>query len=801
MLNLRQYKQRASQLSDHLPWAALVAPGIVLNKDGSLQRSLSYYGPDLESATDAELKSTAARANNILRRFGSGWALYFEAVRDEAQGYPKQGAEAGVSRLIDAERRAAFEGQGRPHFESHFYLTLVYLPGPDLVARAGDAFLDGRPDIKTERDWRREISAFVDRTDTVVALFSGFMPFISALNDEQTLTYLHGTVSSRKQRVSVPDTPVYLDVLLADTPLSGGLEPRLGSLHIRSLTLIGFPNHTWPGLLDALNHLDLGYRWVSRFIAVDKTEATQILTRIRRQWFNKRKSLNALLREVLTSQPSALTDSDADNKVADADQALQTLGGDHVNFGYLTTTLTVMDSDLGRVEEKLRRVEQVVTGLGFTVIRETLNAVEAWLGALPGHLYANIRQPLVHTLNLVHLMPLSAVWAGPEDDRHLGGPPLLYALSSGATPFRFCTHVGDVGHMLVLGPTGAGKSVLLSFLALQFQRYPRAQVFIFDKGGSARAATLSLGGRHHRLGRHADLSFQPLKDIHLSAERSWALEWLMTILEHEKVSVTPELKDALWAALNSLSSAPEAERTLTGLSMLLASNDLKAALRAFTLEGAFGNCLDADENGLDLGTVQCFETEDLMAEPSLCLPVLTYLFHRLEERFDGRPTLLILDEAWTFLDNPLFAARIREWLKVLRKVNVSVIFATQSISDIADSTIAPALLEACPQRLFLPNDRATELQSRQAYVRMGLNDRQIDLIGQAIPKRHYYLQSRRGNRLFELGLGPLAMAVCGASSPEDHVLIDSVLSSGHTYGFAAEFLRRKGLIWASDLLV
>ena len=108
--------------------------------------------------------------------------------------------------------------------------------------------------------------------------------------------------------------------------------------------------------------------------------------------------------------------------------------------------------------------------------------------------------------------------------------------------------------------------------------------------------------------------------------------------------------------------------------------------------------------------------------------MLTYLFHRLEARFDGRPTLLILDEAWTFLDDALFAARIREWLKTLRKKNVAVVFATQSLADIERSTIAPALIESCPTRIFLPNDRALEPQARSVYERFGLNARQVEIL-------------------------------------------------------------------------
>ena len=800
MLNLRQYKRDADRLADHLPWAALVGPGIVLNKDGSFQRTLRYQGPDLDSATPAELVSISARVNNVLRRFGSGWALFFEARRDEAQGYPPAGAETGVARLIEAERRAAFEGQSTRHFESRYYLTLLYMPAPDAVSKAGAALIEQETPKGEARDWRRELQTFRSRTDAAIDLLAGFMPFVASLDDGETLTYLHSTVSVKTHAVAVADTPVYLDGVLADTPLFGGMAPRLGNQHLRTITVLGFPNQTQPGLFDALNHLELGYRWVTRFVALDKETATKTLTKVRRQWFNKRKSVTAMLREVMYSQPTALTDTDADNKVADADDALQALGGDDVAFGYLTITLTLMAEDAYAADERIRAVEQVINGLGFTTVRETLNAVEAWMGSLPGQVYANVRQPLVHTLNLVHLMPLSAVWAGPERNTHLDGPPLLYAVSSGATPFRLSTHVGDVGHMLILGPTGSGKSVLLAFLALQFSRYPNAQVFIFDKGGSARATTLAMNGAHHTLGRAAALSFQPLREIDDPVALAWALDWCLLLLENEHVDPTPDIKAELWAALNSLATAPAAERTLTGLSVLLSSIALKSALQPFTLEGPFGHCLDADADGLDLADVHCFETEDLMGERSLIVPVLTYLFYRLEARFDGRPTLLILDEAWLFLDNPLFASRIREWLKVLRKKNVSVIFATQSLTDILDSPIAPAIIESCPQRLFLPNERAQEPQSRAAYDRIGLNDRQIELIAEAIPKRHYYLQSRKGNRLFDLDLGVIALSICAAASPDDQRLIDRVLDAAGPDAFAAEFLKARGLAWAGALL-
>lgn len=802
MLNLAEYRSRADRLADHLPWAALIDEGVVLNKDGNFQRTLAFRGPDLESATEAELVSACARANNVLKRFGTGWALFFEAERREALGYPESQFPDAASWLVDEERRARFEAEGA-HFESRFHLTLTWLPGADNADAAGRSLVD-RPEAQQGRDWRAALATFVAESNRALDLFAAFMPEVRALTSAETLTYLHNCISNRRVSIAVPEIPVYLDAVIADTPLVGGLEPMLGTSHLRTLTVTGFPNMSRPGILDALNEANFAYRWSTRFIALDKADATRLLTKLRRQWFNKRKSITALLREVMYNQPAQLLDSDADNKVADADLALQALGQDHVAFGYLTTTITVADEDRVTVEERIRAVERITGGLGFTTIREGVNAVEAWLSSLPGHAYANVRQPIVHTLNLAHLMPLSSVWAGPPRNAHLDGPPLLIAQTAGSTPFRLSTHVGDVGHMMVVGPTGAGKSVLLALIALQFRRYRGAQVYIFDKGFSARAAVLAMGGAHHALGAGDaagdGLAFQPLRGIDDPVERGWAAEWIAALLEAEKVSVTPEVKDAVWSALNSLASAPPQERTMTGLALLLQSNALRTAIQPYTLDGPHGRLLDAAESGLRFADVQCFETEALLTQASVVAPVLTYLFHRLEERFDGRPTLLILDEAWIFLDHPLFAARIREWLKTLRKKNVAVLFATQSLADIADSAIAPAIIESCPQRILLPNDRAIEPQGRAAYERFGLNGRQIELISRATPKRHYYLQSARGNRLFELGLGPIALALCGASDPASLKRIDAILGEHGPNGFAAHFLAEAGLDWAAGLL-
>jgi type IV secretion system protein VirB4 len=214
---------------------------------------------------------------------------------------------------------------------------------------------------------------------------------------------------------------------------------------------------------------------------------------------------------------------------------------------------------------------------------------------------------------------------------------------------------------------------------------------------------------------------------------------------------------------------------------------------------ADGVVLDAEGEQLGGAAVLAFETEGLIgggAAPA----VLAYLFHRIGDRLDGRPTLLIVDEGWLALDDDGFAAQLREWLKTLRKKNASVVFATQSLADIDGSAIAPAIIESCQTRLLLPNERAIEPQITGIYRRFGLNDRQIEILSRATPKRDYYCQSRRGNRLFELGLSEVALALCAASSKTDQAAIETILAEHGRDGFLPAWLRARDVGWAADLI-
>lgn len=625
-------------------------------------------------------------------------------------------------------------------------------------------------------------------------LLVGLFPLFRALNDEETLSYLHSTASSKRHPIKLPDIPMYLDYILCDESIEHGLGLRLAQKTVRVLTIKAFPTESFPGILDSLNDLNFPFRWSTRFLCMGHETAEAHLSKVRRVFFAGRKKLLTVIKEVASQSESGLGENSALNKSADADEALQLLDQGLISFGYFTATLSVCHEDSKKADEQIDQAAGIINRLGFACHIEELNALDAWLSSIPGNTYANVRRPVIHTLNLAHMAPLSAIWSGEEGNSHLKGASHFIAKCRGNTSFRFSSNVGDVGHTLIFGPTGSGKSTLLSFMAAQWLRYDQAQVFIFDKGRSSRVLTEAVSGSFYNVGSETEeLCFQPLRNIDRDAERLWANEWLLELLADQGLITTTELKSEVWQALISLSEQESTSRTLSVFKSLIQSSEARQALRPFTLGGPYGYLFDAAEERDDKSSWQVFETSELFERKSAIKPALSYLFHRLAKRFNGRPTLLILDEAWLFLEDSMFAKRIKQWLKELRKSNVYVIFATQSLADAMQSSIAIALKESCPTKIFLPNASAPDEASFKFYQAMGLNERQIELVAQAMPKREYYLSSPLGNRLFDLALGPAALALCASSSVKDQHLADRIKEKHPQETFWGEFMRTKGV--------
>jgi len=482
--------------------------------------------------------------------------------------------------------------------------------------------------------------------------------------------------------------------------------------------------------------------------------------------------------------------------VADADNALEEVNSGLIAQGYYTGVVVLTDESRDKVEQAARQLEKAINALGFAARIETVNNLEAFLGTLPGHGVENVRRPIINTMNLADLMPTSSIWTGldhaPCPMYPPSSPPLMSGVTNGSTPFRLNLHVRDVGHSFIFGPTGAGKSTLLGLLAAQLRRYPGMSIFAFDKGLSLYPLAKAVGGAHFTVaGDDEKLAFCPLQFLETKSDRAWAMDWIDTILALNGVATTPAQRNEIGNAIVNMHAS--GGKTLSEFVVTIQDETVREAIRTYTVDGSMGHLLDAEHDGLSLSEFTVFEVEELMnLGEKYALPVLLYLFRRIERSLKGQPAAIILDEAWIMLGHPAFRAKIREWLRVLRKSNCLVLMATQSLSDAANSGILDVIVESTATKIFLPNVYARDDDTAQLYRRMGLNTRQIEILATAIPKRQYYYLSEQGRRLFELALGPVALSFVGATDKESIATIKA-LEAAYGPAWVNEWLAIRGV--------
>jgi type IV secretion system protein VirB4 len=809
MLKLKQFRDRTQGLPDLLNFALLPEDGILQNKDGSLTVSWYFRGDDMDSATHAELAGISARLNGILVGLGNGWMLNCDAIRKPTTTYPANGAfQDRTSWLIDEERRRQHEREGA-HFETTYALSLTYMPPLRTSNKIIEMiYEDAGRDNSAAGFAARILEQFKRHIDDFESALSATLPLRRMRGVQRTdaagrnyvedelLQYMDFCVSGVLRPVRLPNIPMYLDALIGAHPFYGGIAPRVGDLHIAVVAIDGFPHDSAPGILHDIDALGYEYRWATRFIFLDPQQARSAINGVRRRWQQKQRGL----KDQVFNTSSGAIDLDALEMAEDAQSAIGEAESNQIRFGYYTSCVVMLHADREVLLEQAREVRKRLLNLGFGARIEDINAVEAYLGSIPGHAYPNVRRPILHTLNLADLLPITAVWAGEEHNPCPFYPPnsapLCYAATTGWTPFRISLHVGDVGHTLMIGKTGGGKSTALNFLLAQHFRYPGAQVFTFDKGYSSYALVNACGGTYYDIGaEHSGLAFCPLKQIDTPADQAWASEWIEIMLALQGVTITPQLRKMVYDAVMRLTRSPR--RTLTEFVAELQDDELRQALSHYTLAGPMGSLLDAEEDSLVDGSFQAFEMEHLMnmGEKNI-VPVLLYLFRQVEARMDGRPTMVALDECWLMLAHPLFREKVREWLKTWRKKNALVFLATQELADVMSSPIRDVILASCPTKILLPNPEAEENSSRPMYELIGLNEREIQLLAHATVKRDYYYKSPLGRRIFSFGFGPVALSFVGASGQEDLRTIRQ-LADAHGENWPAEWLRHRGLnAWA-----
>ncbi len=810
MVALRDFRHSGPSFADLLPYAGLIAPGVVLLKDGSLMAGWYFAGPDSESSTDVERNEVSRLINAVLARLGSGWMIQVEAVRVPAQAYPAREDchfPDPVTRAIDNERRRRFEANAG-HFESEHALILTYRP-PERRKSGLSRYVYSDDESRSTSFADKTLDTFLTSIREVEQYLGNVLSIrrmqtqeveddgsVRRARYDELFQFVRFCITGENHPIRLPEIPMYLDFVVT-AEFHHGLSPMVDDRYLAVIGIDGFPAESWPGILNALDLMPLTYRWSSRFMFLDDQEARVRLERTRKKWQQKVRPFF----DQLFQTNSRSIDQDAALMVAETEDAIGQASSGLVAYGYYTPVVVIFDSEEPRLREKAEAVRRLIQAEGFGARIETLNATEAFLGSLPGNWYANIREPLISTRNLADLIPLNAVWSGsptaPCPFYPPGAPPLMQ-VASGSTPFRLNLHVDDVGHTLVFGPTGSGKSTLLALIAAQFRRYAGALLFCFDKGRSMLPLTVAAGGDHYDVGAGEGLSFCPLAELEDDTDRAWAAEWIETLVALQGVKVTPDHRNAIARQIALMVNARG--RSLSDFVSGVQLREIKDALHSYTVDGPMGHLLDAEQDGLLMSEFQTFEIEQLMnmGERNL-VPVLLYLFRRIEKRLTGAPSLIILDEAWLMLGHPTFRDKIREWLKVLRKANCAVVLATQSISDAERSGIIDVLKESCPTKICLPNGAARETGTREFYERIGFNERQIEIVATAIPKREYYVVSPVGRRLFDMALGPVTLAFVGATGKDDLARI-AELRQVHESAWPVRWLQARGVADADTLL-
>lgn len=788
MLDLKGFRSRAKGLPDLLTYAALVEPGIVLQKDGSFLAAWEIRGQDTASSTPEELADVSEQFSQAAKRLGTGWMLHVDACRATQKAYPEPERSHfpdRVSQMLDDTRRAFF-GQD-VCYSTATYLTATYLPNFHAAKMAGVAKIGVESQSAMEKGLETFKTTLLELEDALSAVlrltrlteYELYDDADAPFTHSDLLAFLEYCITGRLHPLRVPHTPMYLDALLGELPLVGGLIPSFQdgaeTRHLAVLSIDGLPQESWPAMFAMLDAAPFAYRFSSRFLCLDQFDAEKEVTSYVKGW--NQQVLGFL--DQFFNNPNAKVNRDALLMREDAEVAKTEIQAGVVGAGYLSSCIILMDTDVNALQDNARELRRQIQTNGFGVRIESINALEAWLGSLPGNGYANLRRPLITTLNLADFLPLQSIWAGqpacpcpfyPPD-----APPLAVFVTEGETiPFWFNLHVGDLGHTLIFGPTGAGKSTLLATLAWNFRRYAGARLYAFDKGMSMYPLCAGVGGDHYDVGQ--SLSFAPLQRIADSAsEMAWCEEWIIGLLELQNMTVQPAHRNAIHEAALLLAEQPENMRSLTNFVHLVADMSIREALMHYTNAGAMGRLLDAETDNLGFSRFMVFEIEDLMnlGNENL-IPVLLYLFHRIEKSLDGAPSWIILDEAWVMLGHPVFRAKIREWLKVLRKANCAVIMATQSLSDARNSGIMDVLVESCQTKIYLANPFARDDEQYDLYKSCGLNDRQISILARATQKRDYYMTNAYGRRLFQLKLSRKELAFVGASDKESIAAIKAL---------------------------
>lgn len=801
------------------PWFRLVGPGMAINTDGALMAGFEYRGSDVESSSPEDLAATIRALEISQQGFDDRFVLWTFLDKRRHQYTGDSTIANPVARWADQRWRETVDNGNlrtvrhvmfltfQPFGGSHGFLdemTMRMAEKEEGIVKAAAAVLSERLSRKhaLERmesvlesaivSFEEALRVFVDTASTQLRLdrFVGDS-LLAELSNRANL-------ASPRQTVSRPeDGRYFLNTLLpTDTILreAGGVlrfEGAAGTKLVQMHAIKSTPGVADNGVIEGLLGCAADFTLAQMFRFLDREKAKALAQEAESHYRSNVKSPIVQMVEKATGVSSDKVNTGNLVLANDAQEALVEMTVDNVNQGYHSMVLQVIGDHLDEIKEGNRVLSSVLSNAGYGLVKEVVNAFGAFATAVPGAADAVTRTSLISTRNLSDLTVARTLSAGPDENAYLTevrgvrSEPLMIMPTTTDVPENFNLHVGDVGHFLIVGPAGAGKSTLVNMLLIAWQRYAPCKVVALDKDLSNFITIKAIGGSY--LDLRPDTSSKPRMNPArwLKRREDWPKlrSWLeIAIHAFDKSPLTTDevrqLDQAILLAAEQTANHPAGGQVGLIHDLLRGQNPgLANRLAPFTRhQERYGEMFDNVEDDFSFSDVTGIELGGLLKDEHLAPAVLTYLFGTIEEVVDGTtPVLIYLEEAWYLLGDPVFRAMFEDWIRTMRKKVAAVGLATQSTTDIKRVPISSVLNDNIRTRFFLPNMYA--LDQLDVYQgTFGLTRADVEVIRTAKRKRQFLLVQDERKRLIDMYLPPDILALTRSDGKAKEVFRRAELS-------------------------
>jgi type IV secretion system protein VirB4 len=717
----------------HLPYAAQRNDHTLETRDGMLLQCIALRGMLFETADSEELNYRKVLRDAVLQSIGSSrFAIYHHIIRRRVDVGLEATFPDAFSQSLDDKWRARLET--RQLYVNELYLTLVRRPlqGGMGIADRLRSWL-GAADTSKHATFAGELRQLDAAREALMAALSSYGPRLLSCYEQDSRLYsepiefLGALFNGALAPMQLPydDVGLYLPKRrisfgrnAVELAASGHLQRRFSAI----VSVKDYAAQTTPGMFDQLMRLPCEMTLSQSFAFVDRQA---ILGR-----------MNLALRRMRSAEDEAVSLRD------ELAEAKDQVAAGRAGFGEHHMTIAVHSDALDTLDRQVAEVTATLSDLGIIAVREDIGLESAFWTQFPANFKYIARRALISTGNFAGLASGHNFAVGSPSGNHWGEAVSLLETTA-AGPYFFNFHHGDLGNFTVIGPSGSGKTVVLNFLLAQARKYDPRIIF-FDKDRGADLFIRAIGGSYDRLHPDVPSGLNPLQLDDNPTNRQFLIDWVAMLAGGASVEELAQIKDAIDANF----AQPLPHRRIKHLVELFRGSarpygaDLWSRLKPWWGNGEHAWLFDNTKDATDLSArVVGFDMTAILDDPALRTPAMMYLFHRVEQRLDGTPTIIVVDEGWKALDDDVFVRRIKDWEKTIRKRNGIVGFATQSARDALDSRIASAIIEQAATQIFMINPKAAHDDYCTGF---GLTEHELDLVRSLPDSAHCFLIKHGG---------------------------------------------------------